>query len=244
MLLSVSVLAPVLALLCSRTLLAQDAPFFRPTLEPTPTRKSAGPPPVFSFSRFEPDLRSLCVGMEVEGRRERFVSIAEQVLESDKGCISCKSIWRSVISACGKLGPKPTPRPKAQGKKRPPTKPEPEAEGSAEQPEEAPTEGVDQGAALPPQRKARTPSTELLDSASQFGVRLYNEDQGGGSVATTFAYVVKTVNEFKGLSKEEREYYDTLFAYLLAPWEGRVDPKNAPTPTPPAKLHEFFEESR
>jgi len=225
--------------------LAQDfdeKPFFKPFVEPTPTRKPTGPPPVFSFSRFEGSLRALCEEMEVDGRREVLVSVAtREAARKDDTCISCRALWRTVLSACAKLGPKPTPVPKLNTPKGRATA---VAEGIA-------TDVTEGGEATPtsvpvpptptPKQKPRAPSTTALDIASRISSTAYDADSGGGGVTVAFQNMVTTVMSSKDLSVAEREYYETLFTFLMAAWQGRERSEGDVVPTPEVNVDEFFE---
>ena len=92
--------------------IAQDEPYFQPRFEATKTPTPPPPPPVYSFAKIQPRLALLCEGLESDGRRAKLVQIAEEEAKTERECISCRSFWRSFVTACGKLGPKPTPTPK------------------------------------------------------------------------------------------------------------------------------------
>ena len=237
---------------------AQDD-FFKPVFEATATPKpleASGP--IYSFARMEPAFKGLCTGLEADGRRERLVSIAEAGVAREKVCITCRSFWKMIVSACGKLGPRPTPTPKPPRKKKgkegevsvegaSPEKGEvvertddADAAASAEDVPASPTVAVTT-AAGPSRRPARYPSTEVLDEASRVSVGTYAEDSGDGQVAEMFRYLAKSVREAPDLSTSEREYYDTFFTYLLAAWAGRVDSTKLPPPTPSRELESLFE---
>lgn len=225
--------------------LAQDD-FFKPVVEATPTRTQEGPAPIFSFARLESDFRPICKGLEEDGRRERIVSIAEAGVAREKVCITCRSFWKMVVSACGKLGPRPTPTPKTAKTRR--TK---DAQGQVHEVEATPTPEAVEVVATPtvvgaPTGKSgrpemRYPSTEVLDEASRVSVSVYEIDNGDGQTAEMFRYFAKTVRESGDLSAAEREYYDTFLTYLLAAWAGRVDSTKLPPPTPAPELDGFFE---
>ena len=237
---------------------AQDD-FFKPVFEATATPKAleaAGP--IYSFARMEPAFKGLCTGLEADGRRERLVSIAEAGVAREKVCITCRSFWKMIVSACGKLGPRPTPTPKPIRKKKGNEGEAPVEGASQEQGEIVETDGDDRVApgggeavatptvALTPSgsvrpHKARYPSTGVLDEASRVSVATYAEDSGEGQVAEMFRYLAKSVREAPDLSTAEREYYDTLFTYLLAAWAGRTDSTKLPPPTPSRELESLFE---
>jgi hypothetical protein len=235
--------------------LAQDFEeprIFNPIIAPTPTKKPAAAPAVFSFARFEPNFRLLCEELEADGRRERLVAIA--VVEADRAdqdCISCRALWRTVIGGCAKLGARPTPKVKAQVTS--PTTPPGEKEGdvtdSAE--ENSGGEGVEENqtptpaipAATPTSvPKARAPSTAAVDIASRISAAAYAQDPGAGGVYPAFKSLVSTVLSTKDLSVAEREYFDTLTTFLMAAWEGRDDTEGAARATPAVNVDEFFEE--
>ena len=225
--------------------LAQDfdpEPFFKPLVEPSPTRKPSGPPAVFSFSRFEGSLRALCQEIEVDGRREVLVRVAtREAARKDDTCISCRALWRTVLSACAKLGPKPTPALKLNTPKVTATA---VAEG-------VPTDVTEGGEATPtsvpvpptptPKQKPRAPSTTALDIASRISSTAYDADSGGGGVTRAFQNMVTTVMSSKDLSVAEREYYETLFTFLMAAWQGRERSDGDVVPTPEVNVDEFFE---
>ena len=219
-----------------------DTPFFKPFVEPTPTRKPTGPAPVFSFSRFEGSLRALCQEIEVDGRREVLVRVAtREAARKDDTCISCRALWRTVLSACAKLGPKPTPAPKLNTPKGTATV---IAEG-------IPTDVTEGGEATPtsvpvpptptPKQKPRAPSTTALDIASRISSSAYDADSGGGGVTVAFKNMVTTVMSSKDLSVAEREYYETLFTFLMAAWQGRERSDGELAPTPEVNVDQFFE---
>lgn len=253
-----SVACGVLTLCSVSSAPAQDD-FFKPVFEATATPKrqeAAGP--IYSFARMEPAFKGLCTGLEADGRRERLVSIAEAGVAREKVCITCRSFWKMIVSACGKLGPRPTPTPKPPRKKKGKAGEVPVEEGPPEQGESV--EGNDDASAAasaedvpatptvagttvagPSRRPARYPSTEVLDEASRVSVATYAEDSGDGQVAEMFRYLAKSVREAPDLSSAEREYYDTFFTYLLAAWAGRVDSTKLPPPTPSRELESLFE---
>jgi hypothetical protein len=180
--------------------------------------------------------------MEQEGRREHFVRIAEEQAASEKICISCRSWWRSLVAACGKLGPKPTPKPK-KTKTIPPVQ-SPTDTGESATTEGESSDGAETPAPSPTPTKApleRYPSTVLLDTASRFSTEMYEADKENGAILLSLHNMIRVVRETKDLTPAEREYFDTLFSYLTAAWDGRIDPVTAPPPTPPADISEFFE---
>jgi hypothetical protein len=163
-----------------------------------------------------------------------------------------------IVNACGKLGPRPTPKPKSIRAKKGKEGQIPVEDSSPEQAEGVESkEGVNSApggeqvpvtstvAVAPPgkasPRQVRYPSTEVLDGASRISVATYAEDSGEGQAAEMFRYFEKSVRDTANLSTAEREYYDILFTYLLAAWAGRVDSTKLPTPTPSAELESFFE---
>jgi hypothetical protein len=198
----------------------------------------------------EPNFRALCKGLEADGRRERVVSIAEAGVAREKVCITCRSFWKMIVGACGKLGPRPTPTPKAKKTKKPK-----EGEESAPHEGVASSDGgggdVSEAAIATPtgapsngneaSRPERYPSTALLDEASRVSIETYEVDDGTGTDSEMFRYFEKTVRETPGLSSMEREYYDLFFTYLLAAWAGRVDSTKQPPSTPAAALGTFFD---
>jgi len=236
--------APCLPL---RAVHAQDD-FFRPTIDATPVPSREGPGPVFSFARMEPDFRELCRGLELDGRRERIVSLARERVGQEKVCITCRSFWKMVVSACGNLGPRPTPTPKVKKRAGPPIV---ETPATPDESRVTPTGARQEGAAAPPSaetqktpariRGTKYPSTEVLDQASRMSIAIYQLDGSEGQTAKMFHYFAKSVRERPGLSAEEREYYDIFLAYLLAAWSGRVDSTKLPPPTPAPELDGFFE---
>lgn len=216
---------------------AQDD-FFKPVSQATATpRRLEAASPIYSFARMEPAFKGLCTGLEADGRRERLVSIAEAGVAREKVCITCRSFWKMIVSACGKLGPRPTPKPirKKKGK----AGEIPVEEAPLEQ-ATTPTAAVASGAGVR-RTSARYPSTEVLDEASRVSVSTYAEDSGGGQDAEMFRYLARTVREAPDLSNAERGYYDTFFTYLLAAWAGRVDSTKLPPPTPSQELESLFE---
>lgn len=219
----------------------QDESYFKPHFDPTATPKPPPPPPVFSFAKFEDSFREMCSEMEIEGRRARFVRIAEEQADTEKVCISCRSWWRSIVAACGKLGPKPTPKPKKVKTKSAEEIPTDLVEGSdkegdmlnaaeAPSPSPSPTKAVQE----------RYPSTLLLDAASRFSTEMYESDKDNGAILISLSNMIKIVRETKDLTPAEREYFEIVFSYLTAAWDGRIDPAQAPPPTPPADIDEFF----
>ena len=220
----------------------QDEPYFQPHFDPTATPKPPPPPPVFSFGRFEDSFRELCTEMELEGRRSRFVRIAEEQAATEKECISCRSWWRSIVAACGKLGPKPTPKPKKVKTKEPDQSPTEVVESSATEGESS--DGAATPSPSPAPSKApleRYPSTALLDAASRFSTEMYEADKENGAILLSLNNMIRWIRETKDLTTAEREYFETLFSYLTAAWDGRIDPVTAPPPTPPVDISEFFE---
>jgi hypothetical protein len=239
---------------------AQDD-FFKPVFEATPTiKKHEKGTAIFSFARFEPDFKGMCKGLEEDGRRERIVAIAEVGVKKEKECITCRSFWKMIVAACGKLGPRPTPTPKPKKTRRGKDAEEAETAGATQEakPEtpqvstNEPQTGEPTNAvavptsATPPAatgkgRQVRYPSTEVLDEVSRVSSEIYALDSGDGQVAEMVRYFAKTVRETPGLSIVEREYYDIFLTYLLAAWSGRVDATRKPPPTPAAELDAFFE---
>lgn len=231
--------------------------FFKPKFEAAaPTKKPQAPEPqIFSFQRFEGDFTVLCTELEGDGRRERLVKIAEAGVVRERECITCRSFWKMVVSACSRLGPRPTPKPKPTKKTKTQKsgKEEPPSEESAAPPteatdvqEESGDESVREDTPIPPTptkgpKQERYPSVALINEASRVSTAVYSLDSGDGQVAKTFQYFAKTVRETPDMSSAEREYYDIFLTYLLAAWDGRVDKTKLPPPTPPASLRDFFE---
>lgn len=236
---------------------AQDD-FFKPVFEPTPTKKAESAAPIFSFARFEPEFRGLCRELENDGKRQRLVDIARAGVEREKKCITCRSLWKMVVAACSKLGPRPTPKPKPQkkGKRDQGTQETPapadtgtEApQSSAETTDDSGAEGLTPTPTQPdslPQLggkdRVRYPSTVALDEASKVSTHIYELDSGDGQLAEMFRYLAQTVRGTPDLTATEREYFDIFLTYLLAAWAGREDSTKLPPPTPGPELDEFFE---
>lgn len=238
---------------------AQDD-FFNPRLEPSPTPKSQdGQTPMFSFGRFEGDFKSLCRELEGDGRRLRVVQIAEAGAKREKECITCRSFWKMVVSACVSAGPRPTPTPKPVKTKSSKVSEEDGGENAnkGDEGESSPSSenaqqvsaSVDESASAEPTvvptptkapKDVRYPSTAALDQASRVSTSTYALDSGEGQVAEMFRYFASTIRGTTDLSPAEREYYDIFLTYLLAAWSGRVDTANQPPPTPSADLEDFF----
>ena len=235
---------------------AQDD-FFKPSIEAAPPKKhKEGESQIFSFGRFEGEFATLCTELESDGRRDRLVKIAEAGVVREKECITCRSFWKMFVSACGRLGPRPTPAPKPTKKssKQMPVQetPTPDVSSESQAPDgKATEEGADGGpvlhetpvSATPTRapRQERYPSVALINEASRLSTAVYVLDSGDGQVAKMFRYFAKTVRETPDMSSPEREYYDIFLTYLLAAWDGRVDSTKLPTPTPSAALRDFFE---
>ncbi len=218
--------------------------FFKPQIEPTPTKKPSGPPPVFSFAAYEPSFKELCANMEADGRLDRLVGIArEEASKKGETCIACKALWRTVLAACEKRGPKATPTPKKISGT--PTAVS-EADGQAVVAEGAKVaQESESGTPVPatptvpvPQRR---PSTETLDSASRFSTFAYTHDPGEGGGTLALRVMVSRVMSSKDFSLAEREYYDTVFTYLMAAWEGREEEKPAVANHSEVNVDEFFD---
>lgn len=222
--------------------------FFNPPIEAPPTKTPLGGQQVYSFARLDADFTAICGELELAGRRERIVMIAEEGVEREKQCISCRSFWKMIVGACGRLGPKPTRVPKINRKAG---KDLTESDGSAEQPESSPTKashggtvaGKDEGGQSTPKklRDERYPSVALIDRVSRFSATIYEDDNGEGATARMLHYFAKTIRDAPGMSSAEREYYDIFLTYLLAAWDGRVDRTKLPTPTPSSELRELFD---
>jgi hypothetical protein len=215
---------------------------------------------MFSFGRFEGDFKALCRELEGDGRRLRVVQIAEAGAKGEKDCITCRSFWKMVVSACVSAGPRPTPTPKPAKTKRSKVSEEDGGEnankgdeGESSPPsEDAPqvSTPVDESASGEPTvvptptrapKDVRYPSTAALDQASRVSTSTYALDSGEGQVAEMFRYFASTIRGTSDLSAAEREYYDIFLTYLLAAWSGRVDTTNQAPPTPSADLEDFFE---
>ncbi len=229
-----------------------EEPIFKPIIAPTPTRKPTAAPAVFSFARFEPNFRLLCEELEGDGRRERLVSIAvAETDRTDQTCISCRALWRSVLGGCAKIGPRPTPKPKVQ--KGSPTPANVGAAGGGESSEDSEAGEIDSaegGTPTPlpptpsptPKPKARTPSTAAADTASRISVAAYALDPGDGGVHPAFEHLVSVVLATKDLTAAEREYFENLFTFLMAAWDGRDENEGGVRDTPAVDVDQFFEE--
>jgi hypothetical protein len=226
----------------SRDSSAQEE-FFKAPLEAPPTKTPVGGQQVYSFSRLDPDFTALCTELEHAGRRERIVKAAELGIEREKDCISCRSFWKMVVSACGRLGPKPTRIPRKSSKQA-------SSSVSSDGGGSSSTAATDSAGAgtesesEPQVKKVRDehyPTVALIDQASRFSNAMYETDKGDGATAHMLHYFAKTVLDTPDLTATEREYYDILFTYLLAAWAGRVDTTKLPTPTPSSELHDLFD---
>jgi hypothetical protein len=198
--------------------IAQDEPYFQPRFEATKTPTPPPPPPVYSFAKIQPRLALLCEGLESDGRRAKLVQIAEEEAKTERECISCRSFWRSFVTACGKLGPKPTPTPKVLRPLVSSSEHPGGAEGSPEvkvavTPPDTPT--------AMPMPRPRYPSTALLDTTSRVSTELYSEGRGNGATYMVLDRFVGTVLIRGDLSAAEREYYEIFTTYLMAAWQGR-----------------------
>jgi len=198
--------------------LAQEETYFHPRFEATKTPSPPPPPPVYSFAKIQPRLTQLCEGLEADGRRARLVQIAEEEAKAEKECISCRSFWRSFVTACGKSAPKPTAVPKVSD--TPVTSSEsPGGEEKSSEEESVPTPTHTPTAIPTP--KPRYPSTALLDTTSRVSTELYSEDQGDGATYMVLDRFVGTVMVRGDLTIAEREYYEIFTTYLMAAWQGR-----------------------
>lgn len=227
-----------LPLRCS---LAQEE-FFNPPMEVPPTKTPVGGVQVYSFFRYEGDFQALCAELEREGRRVPVVKLAEEGVDREKECITCRSFWKMIVSACSRLGPRPTPTakptkvPRPSGAEDTSTSSEKAesvqatAADTAEEPVATPTVGsvAKQG--------ERVPSVELVDLASRLSTKAFDVDSGTGPTAHMFHDFAKRLTSVPGLNASEREYYEVFCSYLLAAWDGRVDRTKVPTPTPEARV--------
>jgi len=237
-----AVIAAASTIAASRYAWAQEE-FFKPAIEAPPTKTPVGGQQVYSFSRLDPDFTALCVELELAGRRERVVKVAELGIDREKECISCRAFWKMVVSACGRLGPKPTRVPKKPLKEERSSAMSGDASSSG-----AATEGTiasksDAGGKqhVKKPREERYPTVAVIDLASRMSAALYESDKGDGPTAHMLHYFAKTMLATPDLSGAEREYFDIMFTYLLASWAGRVDTTKLPTPTPSSELRDLFD---
>jgi hypothetical protein len=187
------------------------------------------------------------------------VQIAEAGVKREKECITCRSFWKMVVSACVSAGPRPTPTPKPvktkrakvseedgggttdkmdEGESRPPSEDAQQVSGPVDDSASGESTVVPTPTKAP--KDVRYPSTTALDQASRVSTSTYALDSGEGQVAEMFRYFASTIRGASDLSPSEREYYDIFLTYLLAAWSGRVDATNQAPPTPSADLEDFF----
>jgi len=219
--------------------LAQDSVFLAPTAS-APVKEKERRKEVFSFSRFEPSFAAICAELEVDGHRDRFYHIAEAAAAQESKCVSCRAMWRSILSGCLMRGKKlplaATTVPETDTSKREGVEPMPDqtvAAGTA-------VGVLDVTPAVTRRPGERHPSTLVIDLVSRLSTEAFEVDGGEGAVSEVFHYLVKVVKETKGLTRVEQEYFDILLAYLLAAWEGRLDESTLPSPTPGQEIEDFF----
>jgi hypothetical protein len=174
-----------------------------------------------SFGRFESNLKQMCAGLDLDGRRERLFNIAIVQKKEERACPLCRSLWGTVAGAC-----KPAP------KKEPPKKKKKDEEEVEAEPTPTPK----------PQVKQRYPAPVLLDLISRMADGMYEAESDDKAVRRALDSIVTAVMSASDLSIAEREYFETLFAFLTAPWEGREDlTHQRATPTPDPSVDEMFE---
>jgi len=202
-----------------------------------PVRKASPTPiveyPVTSFLPYHAVFKVLCERMELDGRRARLVSIAEVASqEQNRSCSSCQILWQTLYSAC---------RTKASSQKRGRAKDEErEQESSApDKPQDgaSPSEDGESGEeAAPPAVPTaivleRFPSIDVIEAASAISNRLYGEAHKSNGHRRAVQGVEKRFMATRDLTAGERDYFSTLFEYLLSAWQGR------PTPVPVDPKH-------
>jgi hypothetical protein len=214
--------------------------FFKPHIEVAPTKTPVGGQQVYSFARLEPEFTAICSELEQAGRRERIVKIAARGADTEKECISCRSFWKMIVAACGRMGPKPTRTPKGSPKA---AKFGAESEEGTPPPESAVSTpvAIEEGHPSKKRQEEHYPTVVFIDQLSRFSTSMYESDKGEGMTARMLQYFAKTVRETQGMSAAEREYYDIFLTYLLAAWDGRVDRTKLPTPTPSSELRDIFD---
>jgi len=199
-----------------------------PHASPLPTGKVEGEIPdtsdspkwekMISFQRFESPLVQVCAELERDGRRERLTTIALERGKTETACTSCRSLWRTIGTACKRAAP---PVPKRNSRKHK----EKDAEEHSAEGSEQGAEGEGEVTPTPtpkPIIHQRYPSPAALDLVSQVATGMYEMDTKEEKVLKTLSAVRD--HFFKEeLTNGEKDYFDTLFTYLTAPWEGRVE---------------------
>ena len=93
-----------------------------------------------------------------------------------------------------------------------------------------------------PPTKQRYPAPVLLDLVSRMADEMYDVESDDGAVRRALDSVKTAVLSAGDISVAERDYFDTFFAFLTAPWEGREDfSHHHATPTPDPNVDEMFE---
>lgn len=192
---------------------------------PAPKRKG----PILSFSKFEGALRGICSGLEQEGRSARIFEVATVRRKEEKACVSCRALWVSLSSTC-----KPPKVEKSSQKKISKKKTSHEGDEEQETAEEQPIPTP-----VPtPIPKRRYPNPAVLDAVSRLAVAMYEYDEGGESAKAAVFSIAEGILAIQNLSVAEREYYEILFEYFKAPWQGIP---GTPTPKVEEDMSSFFE---
>ena len=188
---------------------------------PSQSTKAPKKRAIQSFGRFESNLKQMCAGLDLDGRRERLFNIATVQKKEERACPLCRSLWGTVAGAC-----------KPVLKKEPPKKKKKDEEEVEAEPTPTPK----------PQIKQRYPAPVLLDLVSRMADGMYDAESDDQAVRRAVDSVVTAVMSASDLSIAERDYFETLFAFLTAPWEGREDlTHQRATPTPDPSVDEMFE---
>lgn len=250
-------LRPLLALSCASLLVycpldaawAEDVPF-KPRydgIERKTKRKSSAPkatptpatPPIYSFGRYAQEFAAICDLLQVDGRRERFVTFATAQEKRETGCTSCRLFARQVRDSCKErtAAPTPTVAPVVTAEAAP-AEQVADAEGGETTESEKTLSTSDTVVAsemvtpVPTTRvgasPARYPSTELVDRLSRFSSELYERDPGVGTLFNALNGFATALLRESDLTVGEREYFGIFVSYLMAAWSDRATPPPAP----------------
>lgn len=182
-----------------------------------------------TFGKYEALFKSLCTGVDKDGRGDDLRGMIAEGIELTKTCTPCKALFKSMYSEC-KLVVKKTPKPKKGEESKH------AVEGAEDgEPTATPTPVV--------LLKIRQPNIEVIDTASRFTSSLYEEGRSKEAAWLALKSLLDLLRRTEGKSLGAIDYFDILATYLSAPWDRWLEEKKdlALTPVPTPNIDELFE---
>ncbi|MCO6430244.1 MAG: hypothetical protein J5J00_05235 [Deltaproteobacteria bacterium] len=204
------------------------------------------------FGAYRSRINSMCRYIDQDGQRSWLAEISKTNASKERECSPCRSLYAVISSACAdRLFSRRKPAVEA----KPPPSEETEvssedSDGDVDSAEPGENAASRPTAAPKASERKYDPRLEVLDIASRIFIEAAEDPEFGKENFSAVKHLTDKMLIIDDKELSERYYYDTLAAYILAPFRSRgyldtapaaPKPVNAPAPTPTVNVDKLFD---